>query len=384
MTQTQGSSLTQRIQFLEAKGLTPSETEEVMKQASFEQNAAVQATPYYPPYQYRSPYPTFGSVPPLQQPLDWRDYFIMAVVSGSFMFGAVSLARKYLMPHLRPPSSTAYEEDRDALTEQFDAAEKLLKEIQAETAAVRQAVDEQKAKVDQTTQEVEACVKEMREGETRTRDEMQSQSQSLGELQQELKSLKALLMSRGPTYPTTPSPSLPSFVGRPSIPAWQLAGNTSRSSSLRAPALAVARRPQRLSPFVRTLITKRYTSDHEAIIFDDSTNIGTVSITNYAQESLGDVVFVELPSVGTTVATGDQIGAVESVKAASDIVECPQCYSPVSGTIEEINQGLADQPGLINKSAEDKAWLCKIKLSNPSEVEGLMDAETYKTHCESS
>ncbi|KAL5495174.1 GCV3 [Sanghuangporus weigelae] len=152
----------------------------------------------------------------------------------------------------------------------------------------------------------------------------------------------------------------------------------SRSSSLRAPALAVARRPQRLSPFVRTLITKRYTSDHEAIVFDDSTNIGTVSITNYAQESLGDVVFVELPSVGTTVATGDQIGAVESVKAASDI------YSPVSGTIEEINQGLADQPGLINKSAEDKAWLCKIKLSNPSEVEDLMDAEAYKMHCESS
>ncbi|KAL5495175.1 PEX14 [Sanghuangporus weigelae] len=246
---TQGSSLTQRIQFLEAKGLTPSEIEEVMKQASFKQNAAVQATPYYSPYQYESPYPAFGSVPPPQQPLDWRDYFIMAVVSGSFMFGAVSLARKYLMPHLRPPTSTAYEEDRDALTEQFDAAEKLLKEIQAETAAVRQAVEEQKVKVDQTTQEVDACVKEMREGETRTRDEMreireeinsiremlpkmidknkESQSQSLGELQQELKSLKALLMSRGPTYPTTPSPSLPSFVGRPSIPAWQLAGNSS-------------------------------------------------------------------------------------------------------------------------------------------------------------
>ncbi|KAL5534152.1 hypothetical protein ACEPAG_613 [Sanghuangporus baumii] len=253
---TQGSSLTQRIQFLEAKGLTPSETEEVMKQASFKQNAAVQATPYYPPYQYGYPYPAIGSMPPPQQPLDWRDYFIMAVVSGSFMFGAVSLARKYLMPHLRPPTSTAYEEDRDALTEQFDAAEKLLKEIQAETAAVRQAVEEQKVKVDQTTQEVDACVKEMREGETRTRDEMReireeinsiremlpkmidknkdSQSQSLGELQQELKSLKALLMSRGPTYPTTPSPSLPSFVGRPSIPAWQLAGNGSSEPPARS------------------------------------------------------------------------------------------------------------------------------------------------------
>ena len=76
------------------------------------------------------------------------------------------------MPHLRPPTSTAYEADRDALTEQFDAAEALLKEIQAETASVRQAVEDQRIKVEQTTQEVEACVKEIREGETRTRDEM--------------------------------------------------------------------------------------------------------------------------------------------------------------------------------------------------------------------
>lgn len=90
------------------------------------------------------------------------------------------------MPHLRPPSSTAYEEDRDALTEQFDAAEKLLKEIQAETAAVRQAVEEQKVKVDQTTQEVDACVKEMREGETRTRDEMR-------EIREEINSIREML-----------------------------------------------------------------------------------------------------------------------------------------------------------------------------------------------
>ena len=90
------------------------------------------------------------------------------------------------MPHLRPPSSTAYEEDRDALAEQFDAAEKLLKEIQAETAAVRQVLEEQKAKVDQTTQEVDACVKEMREGETRTRDEMR-------EIREEINSIREML-----------------------------------------------------------------------------------------------------------------------------------------------------------------------------------------------
>ncbi|EJD03873.1 uncharacterized protein FOMMEDRAFT_106129 [Fomitiporia mediterranea MF3/22] len=245
----QEATLTQRIQFLEAKGLTPSEIEHVLRQASLKQNASMPSPQYQVPYQYGPPpYPVYGPHPS-QQPLDWRDYFIMAVVSGSLVYGAVSLARKYLLPHLRPPTSTAYEADRDALSEQFDAAEKMLKEIQAETAAVRQAVEEQKVKVEQTTQDVDACVKEMREGESRTRDEMreireeinsiremlpkmieknkESQSQSLGELQQELKSLKALLLSRGPAYPTAPSPSLPSFVGRPSIPAWQLTGNGS-------------------------------------------------------------------------------------------------------------------------------------------------------------
>ncbi|THH06819.1 hypothetical protein EW145_g3828 [Phellinidium pouzarii] len=328
--------------------------------------------------------------------------------------------QKFLMPHLRPPTSTAYESDRDSLTEQFNAAEALLKEIQTETAAVRQAVEDQNLKVEQTTQDVDACVKEMREGETKARDEMreireevnsiremlpkmieknkESQTQSLSELQQELKSLKALLLSRGPSQPTTPSPSLSSFTGRPSIPSWQLEGYSSTDlgsrtdrnstvvsstrvasvassdlleeglsfstdtqprnetalrsvsrSSLRVPSYAASHRQQRvLSPFIRTLVTKKYTTDHEAIVFDDTTNIGTIFITEYAQESLGDVVFVELPSEGFRVAAGDQIGAVESVKAASDI------YSPVSGTVDEINGGLGEQPNLINKSPEDK------------------------------
>lgn len=191
---------------------------------------------------------------PNRPPLDWRDYFIMAVVSGSFMYGAVALARKYLLPHLKPPSSTVYEEDRDALTAQFDAAEALLKEIQAETQAVRESVEAQKLKVDQATEDVETAVTEMREGEVRTRDEMreireeinsirdmlpkmieknkESQSNSLAELQQELKSLKALLLSRGPSFPssTSPAPALPSF-GRPSIPAWQLASSLSSTQN---------------------------------------------------------------------------------------------------------------------------------------------------------
>lgn len=164
-----------------------------------------------------------------------------------------------------------YEEDRDALTAQFDAAEVLLKEIQAERQAVRESVEAQRVKVDQATEDVESAVKEMRDGEFKMRDDMreireeinsiremlpkvrilwmsgrssftnsvvqmieknkESQSHSLAELQQELKSLKALLLSRNPSFPssTSPVPSLPAFAATrpPSIPSWQLAGGSS-------------------------------------------------------------------------------------------------------------------------------------------------------------
>ncbi|EPQ60751.1 glycine cleavage H-protein [Gloeophyllum trabeum ATCC 11539] len=119
----------------------------------------------------------------------------------------------------------------------------------------------------------------------------------------------------------------------------------------------------------------RYTEAHEAISFDDSSKLGTVYITDYAQSSLGDVVFVELAKVGEKVEKGDNIGAVESVKAASDI------YAPVSGVVKEINEALNSQPGLLNKSPEDKGWLCKIEVSDPSEVESLMTEEQYVEHC---
>ncbi|KAJ7706102.1 glycine cleavage H-protein-domain-containing protein [Mycena rosella] len=144
-----------------------------------------------------------------------------------------------------------------------------------------------------------------------------------------------------------------------------------RASPLLRPQLASPRvfRASRLS---RTLVTKRYTVEHEAVEFDDATGLGVVYITDHAQASLGDVVFVELPTVGTEVTKGDQIGAVESVKAASDI------YAPVSGTIEEVNEGLADQPGLLNKSPEAQGWLCKIKLSEPAQMEKLLSEEAYK------
>jgi len=117
---------------------------------------------------------------------------------------------------------------------------------------------------------------------------------------------------------------------------------------------------------------KKYTKEHELVNFNDSTGVGIISITDHAQSVLGDVVFVELPKIGAQVTQGEQIGAVESVKAASDI------YAPVSGTIEEINERLSDQPGLLNKSAEDEGWLCKIKMSSPSEMDKLMDLDEYK------
>ncbi|KAL7285178.1 hypothetical protein ACG7TL_000271 [Trametes sanguinea] len=248
----QASPLAQRVQFLEAKGLTAPEIEEAIRQAAMTQNVSRAAPQPYPPTQYGPVYGPipYGPMPPQSQQWDWRDYFITAVVSGTVAYGAIALFRKYVSPHLKPPSATAYEEDKDAMNAQFDAAEALLKEIQAETAAVRAAVEEQNERVIRVTEDVENAVKDMREGEVRTRDEMreirdevnavrellpkmiektkESQNQSLAELQQELKSLKALLLSRGPGVST--GPSTPILPGKPSIPAWQLASGPPASS----------------------------------------------------------------------------------------------------------------------------------------------------------
>lgn len=127
---------------------------------------------------------------------------------------------------------------------------------------------------------------------------------------------------------------------------------------------------------LRFVSTTKYTTDHEWVTFESETNVGVVGITEYAQKALGDVVFVELPGEGTEVAQGDSIGAVESVKAASDI------YAPISGVVESINETLADQPSLLNKSPEKDGWLCKVKLSDPAEFNDLLSSEAYKAHCE--
>ena len=112
-----------------------------------------------------------------------------------------------------------------------------------------------------------------------------------------------------------------------------------------------------------------FTSEHEWIKVEGE--VGTVGITDHAQGALGDVVFVELPAVGKQVSKGGDAAVVESVKAASDV------YSPVSGEVVEANDAIVSQPGLVNESAEDGAWFFKVKLSNPAELDGLMDRAAY-------
>ncbi len=119
-------------------------------------------------------------------------------------------------------------------------------------------------------------------------------------------------------------------------------------------------------------MTTRYTQDHEYIRVDGTT--GTVGITNYAQDQLGDIVFVELPSVGQKLKKGDEAAVVESVKAASEI------YSPASGTVLEVNLALAAEPGLINSNPDTDGWIYKLKLDSTAELDSLMDDAAYAKH----
>lgn len=116
-------------------------------------------------------------------------------------------------------------------------------------------------------------------------------------------------------------------------------------------------------------MSKRYTKDHEWI--DVAGDQGTVGISDYAQKALGDVVFVEVPEAGRALSKGDEAAVVESVKAASEV------YSPVSGTVTAGNQAIVDQPGLVNLEAEGAGWFFKLTLSNPAELDDLMDQAAY-------
>ncbi len=118
----------------------------------------------------------------------------------------------------------------------------------------------------------------------------------------------------------------------------------------------------------------RYTDQHEWVRLDG--DVAVVGITDYAQQQLGDVVYVELPSVGKAVKQGGEMAVVESVKAASEV------YAPASGTVTEINESLSAAPQTINEDAEGKGWFAKIRLSDKGEINKLMDAAAYRKFVE--
>lgn len=123
------------------------------------------------------------------------------------------------------------------------------------------------------------------------------------------------------------------------------------------------------------MVSVKYTQDHEWIRVEGE--VGTIGITQYAQEQLGDVVFVELPKAGRKVAKGEACAVVESVKAASDI------YAPVSGEVVEANAALADAPGDVNAEPMGKGWFFKLKLSDNGALDGLMDEAAYQAFVKS-
>jgi glycine cleavage system H protein len=114
----------------------------------------------------------------------------------------------------------------------------------------------------------------------------------------------------------------------------------------------------------------KYTKDHEWILVDGE--FGTVGITEYAQGELGDVVFLDIPTVGKAVKVGDSFGTIEAVKAVSEL------YAPVSGTVMELNPNLESQPELVNKEPYDGGWMVKIKMTNKSDLNNLLDSANYR------
>ncbi|OQS02436.1 glycine cleavage system H protein, mitochondrial precursor [Thraustotheca clavata] len=131
---------------------------------------------------------------------------------------------------------------------------------------------------------------------------------------------------------------------------------------------------RRAPVFARRAFSTKYTPQHEYLTIKGDE--GTIGITDFAQNALGDVVYVDLPKIGEKFSKGDSFGSVESVKAASDV------YVPVSGEVIAINENLVDSPNLVNESPLEDGWFIKIKLSDAAEATELLDEEAYKTHCE--
>jgi glycine cleavage system H protein len=118
----------------------------------------------------------------------------------------------------------------------------------------------------------------------------------------------------------------------------------------------------------------RYTAQHEWI--RPAGGSATMGITDYAQQSLSDITFVELPPVGRTVGRGEELGAIESCKAAASV------YAPVGGEVTEVNRALEDDPGLVNRDPYGEGWICKLVVADPGELESLLTAEQYRPLCQ--
>ncbi|CAO1599560.1 glycine cleavage system H-protein subunit [Xanthoria calcicola] len=149
-------------------------------------------------------------------------------------------------------------------------------------------------------------------------------------------------------------------------PAWRSQPNKTSPSPFN-------RRGFRTSP---ASYQKRYTKDHEWIELSDDKTQGTIGITHYAASALGDVVYVELPTLDLQVSAGDGIGAVESVKSASDIM------TPVTGKIIATNEKLEEKPSTINQGPEGEGWIARIEIEDAKQVESLMDLDAYRKHTE--
>lgn len=145
---------------------------------------------------------------------------------------------------------------------------------------------------------------------------------------------------------------------------------TSMLTKLRLSPTWAAQKCKNLSVSPRLLSDRKYRQSHEWISVSD--NVGTVGISNYAQEAVGEIVFASIAETGTLLQAGESCGEIESVKAVSDV------YVPVSGTVIETNSNILDKPSLINSSPHDQGWLLKLELSNKEELNDLMDETAYQ------
>jgi glycine cleavage system H protein len=114
---------------------------------------------------------------------------------------------------------------------------------------------------------------------------------------------------------------------------------------------------------------RRYSTQHEWVCLKGE--VARIGITDYAQQELGDIVFVELPEPGREVSSGETLGTIESVKAVSEI------YAPIGGTVESVNEALTDGPEVVNSDPHDKGWYCTLRVADAAELDGLMEAEAY-------